>query len=140
MTWLRAAVRRWGWKTVGAVITAFGLYVVLPSVITLMGAWPDLGERAAVVVPGAGRPRARQLRRAVGAGAHLAAAHARGRRPPPRRWWGTPPPRCCPAVPPPAGWRRAGYSCRPGSPTATVATALTAIGLLTTGVLLALRC
>jgi hypothetical protein len=44
VTWLRTAVRRWGWKTVGAVITAFGIYVVLPSVITLMGAWPDLGN------------------------------------------------------------------------------------------------
>ena len=44
MTWLQTAVRRWGWRTVGVVVTSFGLYVVAPSVITLLNAWPDLGN------------------------------------------------------------------------------------------------
>jgi len=44
MTWLQSAVRRWGWRTVGVVVTSFGIYVVIPSLITLLGAWPDLGQ------------------------------------------------------------------------------------------------
>jgi uncharacterized protein (TIRG00374 family) len=44
VTWLQGVVRRWGWRTVGVVVTSFGLYVVFPSLITLLGAWPDLED------------------------------------------------------------------------------------------------
>ena len=42
MRWLRRAVQRWGGRAVGIAVTGIGLYVVAPSVITLFGAWPDL--------------------------------------------------------------------------------------------------
>ncbi|WP_051218236.1 lysylphosphatidylglycerol synthase transmembrane domain-containing protein [Nocardioides insulae] len=41
---LRAFVRRWGWRTVGLVVTGVGLYVVMPSLLTMLGAWPQLAR------------------------------------------------------------------------------------------------
>src|SRR4051794_28514606 len=43
-----ALVRRWGGRAVGLAITGIGLYVVLPSLLTMFAAWPQL---AAVDVP-----------------------------------------------------------------------------------------
>jgi len=40
--WLRRMVRRWGVRAVGIVVTGIGLYVVAPSLVTLFGAWPSL--------------------------------------------------------------------------------------------------
>ncbi len=35
-------LRRWGGRAVGLGLTAFGLYIVAPSVVSLLGQWPDL--------------------------------------------------------------------------------------------------
>src|SRR5688572_28552532 len=35
-------LRRWGWRTAGLVVTAIGLYVVTPALVSLLGAWPEL--------------------------------------------------------------------------------------------------
>jgi uncharacterized protein (TIRG00374 family) len=37
-------VRRWGGRVVGLTITGIGLYVVLPSVVALLGEWPELKD------------------------------------------------------------------------------------------------
>lgn len=35
-------LRRWGGRAVGLLVTAIGLYVVAPSVVALLGQWPEL--------------------------------------------------------------------------------------------------
>jgi uncharacterized protein (TIRG00374 family) len=35
-------VRRWGWRAVGLVVTGIGLYVVAPGLVTLLHQWPAL--------------------------------------------------------------------------------------------------
>jgi uncharacterized protein (TIRG00374 family) len=37
-------VRRWGGRVVGLTITGIGLYVVFPSVVALLGEWPELRD------------------------------------------------------------------------------------------------
>lgn len=37
-------VRRWGARAVGLVLTAFGLYVVFPTLLTVFGSWPRLRD------------------------------------------------------------------------------------------------
>jgi putative heme transporter len=37
-------VRRWGPRAVGLVVTAIGIYVVAPSVVALLGEWPSLRD------------------------------------------------------------------------------------------------
>ena len=37
-------VRRWGVRAVGLVLTAIGLYVVFPGLLTLFGSWPRLRD------------------------------------------------------------------------------------------------
>jgi uncharacterized protein (TIRG00374 family) len=44
----KALVRRWGGRAVGLTITGIGLYVILPSLLTMFAAWPQL---AGVEVP-----------------------------------------------------------------------------------------
>lgn len=39
---MNGVVRRWGWRVVGLVITGVGLYVVAPGVAALLDAWPQL--------------------------------------------------------------------------------------------------
>jgi len=39
---VRNFLRRWGWRTVGLVVTGVGLYVVAPGVVSLLDAWPQL--------------------------------------------------------------------------------------------------
>ena len=41
-----ALVRRWGGRAVGLVVTGVGLYVVAPSLLTMLGAWPELARVA----------------------------------------------------------------------------------------------
>jgi uncharacterized protein (TIRG00374 family) len=137
VSWLRTAVRRWGWKTVGAVITAFGIYVVLPSVITLLGAWPDLGG-------------VRPWWFLILAGLELASFAALWvlvRISLPHTPWaaaatsqvvGNAAAKVLPGGAAAGGVAQGRVLVQAGQPTATVATALTATGLLTTGVLLAL--
>ena len=37
-------LRRWGVRAVGLAVTGFGLYIVAPSVVTLLGDWPQLRD------------------------------------------------------------------------------------------------
>ena len=37
-------LRRWGGRVVGLLVTAAGLYVVAPSLLSLFDAWPSLGD------------------------------------------------------------------------------------------------
>ena len=39
-----ALVRRWGGRATGLIITAVGLYVVAPSLLTMFDAWPQLAD------------------------------------------------------------------------------------------------
>ena len=41
-----ALARRWGWRAVGLAVTGVGLYVVAPSLLTMLGSWPRLEEVA----------------------------------------------------------------------------------------------
>lgn len=40
----RGLVRRWGGRAVGLAITGVGLYIVAPSMLSLFGAWPRLAD------------------------------------------------------------------------------------------------
>ena len=40
----KALVRRWGGRAVGLTVTGIGLYVVAPSLLTMLGAWPQLAR------------------------------------------------------------------------------------------------
>lgn len=37
-------LRRWGGRAAGLIVTAAGLYIVAPSLLTLFNAWPSLGD------------------------------------------------------------------------------------------------
>ena len=39
---MKPAVRRWGWRAIGLTVTGVGLYVVAPSLVSLLDQWPDL--------------------------------------------------------------------------------------------------
>ena len=39
-----ALVRRWGGRAVGLTVTGVGLYLVVPSLVTMFSAWPQLAE------------------------------------------------------------------------------------------------
>ena len=39
---MKPAVRRWGWRAIGLTVTGVGLYVVAPSLVALLDQWPDL--------------------------------------------------------------------------------------------------
>jgi uncharacterized protein (TIRG00374 family) len=41
---VKESLRRWGPRAVGLLVTAFGLYVVAPSVVALLGLWPQLRD------------------------------------------------------------------------------------------------
>ena len=41
---MASAARRWGTRVVGLVVTGVGLYVVAPSLLTVLDAWPSLGD------------------------------------------------------------------------------------------------
>ena len=129
-------LRRWGGRAVGLRVTAVGLYVVAPSVVALLGEWPQLrdvrpvwfvllGPRGWRAGPASGSCRAR---------GHPARPGRPSRAP---SWPATPPGSPCPEVPRPgrgpgldAGARGPADRRRRGR--------LGSVGLLTTGMLLAL--
>jgi uncharacterized membrane protein YbhN (UPF0104 family) len=43
MPYMSTAVRRWGGRAVGLTVTGVGLYLVAPSLLALFGSWPRLG-------------------------------------------------------------------------------------------------
>jgi uncharacterized protein (TIRG00374 family) len=140
-------VRQWGVRAVSLVLTAIGLYIVAPGLLALFGSWPRLRDVdawwfAVVVALVVGSMACLwwltrlALQRRTGpegawstvgwgtaASAHLA-GNAAGK--------------IVPGGPATAGVVQARLLIQSGEPAATVASAITAIGLLTTGVLLML--
>jgi putative heme transporter len=147
MPLLSRLVRRWGVRAVGLVLTAIGLYVVFPGLLTLFGSWPRLREITLwwfVVV----------VALVVGSMAslwwltRLALRHRTG---PDGTWstvsWGTAASahlagnaagKIVPGGPATAGVVQARLLIQSGQPASAVASAITAMGLLTTGILLML--
>ena len=41
---MKQVLRQWGPRAVGLLVTAVGLYVVAPSVVALLGQWPQLRD------------------------------------------------------------------------------------------------
>jgi uncharacterized protein (TIRG00374 family) len=144
---LSRLVRRWGARAVGMVLTAIGLYVVFPTLLTLFGSWPRLRDVEpwwfAVVVA-----------LVVGSMAslwwltRLALQHRTGAD---GSWstvsWGTAASahlagnaagKVVPGGPATAGLVQARLLIQSGQPATAVASAITAMGLLTTGILLML--
>src|SRR3954451_25113877 len=150
MPYMSTAVRRWGGRAVGLTVTGVGLYLVAPSLLALFGSWPRLGgvqpwwfvvlivlvvlgmaslwwlTRLALQVP-AGLVAGGSTRGTVGWGtaatAHLA-GNAAGK--------------VVPGGPATGGLVQGKGLIDAGEPPAAVASAMTAMGLLTTGVLLLL--
>jgi uncharacterized protein (TIRG00374 family) len=144
---LSRLVRRWGARAVGMVLTAIGLYVVFPTLLTLFGSWPRLRDVepwwfAVVVALVVGSMAslwwltrlALQHRTdadgswstvswGTAASAHLA-GNAAGK--------------VVPGGPATAGLVQARLLIQSGQPATAVASAITAMGLLTTGILLML--
>jgi hypothetical protein len=140
-------VRRWGARVVGLVLTAIGLYVVFPGLLTVFGSWPRLRDVSVwwfvvVVALVVGSMASLwwltrlALQRRTGpdgamstvgwgtaASAHLA-GNAAGK--------------IVPGGPATAGVVQARLLIQSGEPASEVASAITAIGLLTTGILLLL--
>ena len=140
-------VRRWGVRVVGLVLTAIGLYVVFPGLLTLFGSWPRLRDVTLwlfVVV----------VALVVGSMASLwwlTRLALRQRTGPDGPWstvsWGTAASahlagnaagKVVPGGPATAGVVQARVLIQSGQPASAVASAITAMGLLTTGILLML--
>jgi uncharacterized protein (TIRG00374 family) len=141
-------VRRWGGRAVGLAITGVGLYIVAPSLLSLFGAWPRLAD-----VEPWWFPVLAVLEFASFAAlwwlARLALAqHAGDEEPRPvHAGWGTiataqlagnAASKVVPGGAATGGVLQARLLIQAGQPAAVVASALTAIGLITTGVLLLL--
>ncbi|WP_371406353.1 flippase-like domain-containing protein [Kribbella sp. NBC_00662] len=141
-------VRRWGGRAVGLAITGVGLYIVAPSILSLFGAWPRLADvnpwwfPVLVVLEGCSFAALWWL-------ARLALAHHAGSEEPRPvlAGWGTiataqlagnAAGKVLPGGAATGGVLQARLLIRAGQPAAVVASALTAIGLITTGVLLLL--
>lgn len=146
-----ALVRRWGGRAVGLAVTAIGLYVVAPSLLTVFGSWPRLRDvqpgwfvvlvaleacsmaalwwlaRLALVPHDDDRPEQAPPVPPVGWGTLATAQLA-----------GNAASKVVPGGPAAGGVVQAKILIQKGQPSAVVASALTAIGLLTTGVLLLL--
>jgi uncharacterized membrane protein YbhN (UPF0104 family) len=140
-------VRRWGARVVGLVLTAVGLYVVFPGLLTVFGSWPRLRDVSiwwfVIVVALVVASMASlwwltrlALQRQTGpdgqwstvgwgmaASAHLA-GNAAGK--------------IVPGGPATAGVVQGRLLIQSGQPASAVASAITAMGLLTTGILLML--
>jgi uncharacterized protein (TIRG00374 family) len=147
MSVMSRLVRRWGARVVGLVFTAIGLYVVFPGLLTVFGSWPRLHDIAIwwfvlVVALVFGSMASLwwltrlALQRRTGpdgalttvgwgtaASAHLA-GNAAGK--------------IVPGGPATAGVVQARLLIQSGQPASEVASAITAMGLLTTGILLML--
>jgi uncharacterized protein (TIRG00374 family) len=137
-------VRRWGGRAVGLAITGVGLYIVAPSILSLFGAWPRLADvdlwwfPILVILEGCSFAALWWL-------ARLALAQDGGTQKPPG--WGTiataqlagnAASKVVPGGPATGGVLQARLLIQAGQPAPVVASALTAIGLITTGVLLLL--
>ena len=141
-------VRRWGGRAVGLAITGVGLYIVAPSLLSLFGTWPRLADiepwwfPVLAVLEGLSFAALWWL-------ADLAlaqqAADDEPRTSPPG--WGTlataqlagnAAAKVVPGGPASGGVVQARLLIQAGQPSAVVASALAAIGLITTGVLLLL--
>src|SRR4051794_37313685 len=140
-------VRRWGARSVGLVLTAIGLYVVAPGLLAMFGSWPRLRDvepwwflvlvvlvglsmasmwwltRLALLRPSGRDGEHRTVAWGTAGTAHLA-GNAAGK--------------IVPGGPATAGVVQAKVLIDAGEPPAAVASAMTAMGLLTTGVLLLL--
>jgi uncharacterized protein (TIRG00374 family) len=140
-------VRRWGGRVVGLALTAFGLYVVFPTLLTVFGSWPrlrDIGLWWFVVV----------IALVVGSMVSLwwlTRLALQERTEPGGPWttvgWGTAATahlagnaagKVVPGGPATAGVVQARLLIQAGEPPSAVASAITAMGLLTTGILLIL--
>ena len=141
-------VRRWGGRAVGLAITGVGLYIVAPSILALFGAWPRLADvepwwfPVLAVLEGCSFAALWWL-------ARLALAQDAGDQEPqpaPAGWGtiataqlaGNAASKVVPGGAATGGVLQARLLIKAGQPAAVVASALTAIGLITTGVLLLL--
>ena len=137
-------VRRWGGRAVGLAITGVGLYIVAPSILSLFGTWPRLADidpwwfPVLVVLEGCSFAALWWL-------ARLALAQHTGDQQPPG--WGTiataqlagnAASKVLPGGAATGSVLQARLLITGGQPAAVVASAVTAIGLITTGVLLLL--
>jgi uncharacterized membrane protein YbhN (UPF0104 family) len=139
-----ALVRRWGGRAVGLAITGVGLYVVAPSILSLFGAWPRLADvdpwwfPVLVVLEGCSFAALWWLAR-LALDQHVEDQVTTG--------WGTiataqlagnAASKVLPGGAATGSVLQARLLIQAGQPAAVVASALTAIGLITTGVLLLL--
>ena len=146
-----ALVRRWGGRAVALTVTGVGLYIVAPSLLTLFGAWPRLRDvqpwwfvvlvaleacsmaslwwltRLALTPDARGGDPVSRRDSHVGWGAVATAQLA-----------GNAASKVVPGGPATGGVVQARLLIKAGQSPAAVASALTAVGLLTTGVLLLL--
>jgi uncharacterized protein (TIRG00374 family) len=130
-------LRRWGGRAVGLLVTAAGLYVVAPSLLTMFDSWPSLGDVRPVwfVVVGV-----------LEAGSFLCLWLLLRIAMPGSRWLdiatsqlaGNAASRIIPGGAASGGIVQARMLIQSGHPPGTVGAVLSATGLLTTGVLLAL--
>lgn len=149
LSW-KALVRRWGARAVGLTITGIGLYVVAPSLLSIFGSWPRLADvdlwwfLVLIALQTCSMAALWWLARIALA---LPDPDEDQPDPPPRAGWGTlataqlagnAASRVVPGGPAAGGVVQAKLLIQAGQPPAAVASALTAIGLLTTGVLLLL--
>jgi uncharacterized protein (TIRG00374 family) len=145
-----ALVRRWGGRAVGLTITGIGLYVVAPSLLSMFGSWPRLADVqpwwfAVLVLLQTCSLAALWWLTRLALAPHGDETAEDEPTPPPG--WGTvataqlagnAASRVVPGGPATGGVVQAKLLIQAGQPPASVASALTAIGLLTTGVLLLL--
>jgi putative heme transporter len=140
-----ALIRRWGWRAVGLLVTGVGLYIVAPSLLSLFGAWPRLADvkpwwfLVLVALQTCSLACLWWLTRLALAPHEHATAEPAG--------WGTiataqlagtAASKVVPGGPATGGVVQARLLIQAGQPAGAVASALTAVGLLTTAVLLLL--
>ena len=141
-------VRRWGGRAVGLTITGIGLYVVAPSMLALFGTWPRLADVEFWWFPVLALLETCSFA-ALWWLARLALAEPAGDvepRPVPAGWGtiataqlaGNAAAKVVPGGAATGGVVQGKLLIQAGQPSAVVASALTAIGLITTGVLLLL--
>ncbi|HET6985331.1 MAG TPA: flippase-like domain-containing protein [Kribbella sp.] len=141
-------VRRWGGRAVGLAITGVGLYIVAPSLLSLFGTWPRLADVEPWWFPVLAVLEALSFA-ALWWLARLALAQHTGDqepRPAPAGWGtiataqlaGNAASKVVPGGAATGGVLQARLLIQAGQPAAVVASALTAMGLITTGVLLLL--
>ncbi|MEU4291087.1 lysylphosphatidylglycerol synthase transmembrane domain-containing protein [Kribbella sp. NPDC026596] len=141
-------VRRWGGRAVGLAITGVGLYIVAPSILSLFGAWPRLADvnpwwfPVLVVLEACSFAALWWLAKLA-----LAQHHGDQEPRPVHPGWGTiataqlagnAASKVVPGGAATGGVLQARLLIQAGQPAAVVASALTAMGLITTGVLLLL--